>query len=447
MPCTFNGPQALPTPPKGQLGRDLLLVGSPAASTEKALAAQLIRHFPPPLAMPAGFVGPAATNPPGFWGDLYAARYRYYSLTQGYGPFAELATQWLLNQLPPTYNQCRELFVYCQSRSRALNAAYTFKHYAHQGVNASVLHPRDIYPLIESSEKGSLSYSLGSTLAAVTASHCFEGRGFGHLERIYHLRLVASSNKCANVLAVVTAGKKEPDYIGLTLLALTSTVDPLESLDRPNGDTGAGRLAPRPAKAAPFAYHVIESKGCADVKYESVLKGVEQVAAVVSVGGLAPASRNVSVTMHWNLNASSCPIVTNMISLPSESTSAGKGGRLLYLDGMYLAAMACFFAGWKNASPSNAVTKHTAYVEYATDEVVFAIAAEADRVLSEVLELLMLQRWSRPDLKELLEDLGQRILNLDFSDADLPAGDRNWVSIEGHWLWVGSGAQPQASSE
>ena len=408
-----------PPPAFGQAGRDFCCDGVPAAPSEAELVKLLWRRWPnpPPSPYHVHFLG-KKSDVPGIWADPGAARFLYYSLTQGYGPFSEMAATWLVNKKTPTSAECVDLVRHCEARLRNLDALYTVAAFA--GTGTQLLAPREIYSLIEPSEKANASFALGSALAASVAHQCFAGRGHGALYRIYHLRLVNSADFCAKHVTVKSAGKT-PDYIAFV-------AEPV-----------AGLLVP----------HIIECKGGASVNYTEVAHGIIQAQAVDAIAGVPPETRNVSVTTHWTPPKQRSLVLTHMLWVrhPTASDRARaeqgaekrpkkrKSADPLLLDGMYMVSMSCFFAGLVNGNPGA-----NGFFHYQSKAgVQFAVDRRAHQALRGVWERLLTLKPARNQLGRFLRETGREMYALRQLEAAPGDGAEGWTPVEGYWLWMRTG--------
>lgn len=245
-----NGTVPAPTPRKLAAIRPFLTTNSP---------------LPPPRPPPAAKVSPPshdvddlAINPTAFFWE---------AVTVGYGAPADYGIYWLLNRINLDPDQIEDLKRLAASRATMISRAYRFD----TSSGTLLLQQRDIYPLIEQSEKVNISYNLGCAMAAVCAPRAIATRAAPTvvaLSPLYHARLLACVENVTNTIIVNRSSNKQVDFVAF------------------DANLGA---------------HIIEAKGGGDsFPYAELADGIDQCNAVddVTLAGLppvAPASLTVSV--------------------------------------------------------------------------------------------------------------------------------------------------------
>lgn len=201
--------------------------------------------------------------------NINAAAAHWFASTMGYGAAADYAIHWLLNGMPLGASEIDDLRRLTAARATGISRAYRF---AAAAVGPPLqMEPRTIYPLIESSEKGSISYYVGCAMAAICVPRAIGLRPGVHLagiDHIFHASLLKAASATGKRVVVHSHGRGNVDFVCFDLN---------------------------------LGVHLIEAKGSGDeFTMNRLVEGVEQCLAVVDVElsgrRVAPVSLNVAST-------------------------------------------------------------------------------------------------------------------------------------------------------
>lgn len=173
------------------------------SSAASAAAPAPVPLPPPPPAPPAHDLIEVPATPAQFFQEAMAG---------GYGEFADYLLFWLLQGKTLTAGQVDDLRRCAQARVNALLRA--FRPEPATATAPFHLVPRDIYPLIESSEKALTSYHLGCAMAAVCAGPVLGVRQPGtNLGYLFHARLMSSVDTAVTPTQVRSASRQVVDFL------------------------------------------------------------------------------------------------------------------------------------------------------------------------------------------------------------------------------------------
>ncbi|VWC36832.1 hypothetical protein [Burkholderia lata] len=207
-----------------------------------------------------------------------AANVFWKAITVGYGAPADYAIHWLLNGAalnPPQMNDLKRL---AHARATAISRAYACTVLPS---GAAALVPRDIYSLIESTERTGTSYLMGCTVAALCAPEAIKWQLGGSptgIDYLFHASLLKAATKAGMPVVVNSKGQGSIDFLGF--------------------DTQ-------------FHLHVIEAKGSGGaISYQQIGGGLDQCDDVVDITlapgiDVAPRTKSVSAA-YVDANAVNC---------------------------------------------------------------------------------------------------------------------------------------------
>jgi hypothetical protein len=244
---------------------DCEIAGVPPADTWTAISPLLKKIHPAPVpGAPISFLRKEACASAGVTpSQLWAC-----ALATGYGVAAEIATKWVLDGAPLTPAQTVDLSAWAAGRAalmmRVLGAAL------HTGGAFTDLFKKDIYELLDPSEKRLVSYLAGSSMAGAVGPQAVRVRTGHSIRRLFHESMCRVHARIFDTITINTAGAGKPDFIGLD---------------------------------EDYAVHIFEAKGDLDGPgYRELSQGAAQIAGVmnVTVGTpgvvVIPRSRNVCLT-------------------------------------------------------------------------------------------------------------------------------------------------------
>ncbi|VWC42381.1 hypothetical protein BLA6860_07094 [Burkholderia lata] len=199
------------------------------------------------------------------------------AITVGYGAPVDYVIHWLLHGAALTPPQMHDLKRLASARATAIGRAYACKVLPSGAV---ALVPRDIYPLIESSERTSTSYLVGCAIAALCAPAAIDSQlgGSVGIDYLFHASLLKSAATTGFPIVVNSTGQGSIDFIGV--------------------DTH-------------FHLHAIEAKGTGDtINYQQIGRGLDQCNHVIDITllpGLDVVPRTKSVSAAYvGANAVNC---------------------------------------------------------------------------------------------------------------------------------------------
>lgn len=244
----------------------------PATKEWKLIAPKVIQRQPKPAV--AGTVCKSPQSIGAVSVSLTPAELAFRMAAVGYGAYAHYGMTWLLGGKPLSAGEIADLRRLTASRLSVVHRAYRMSlTTTAAGLTTVDLSPRSIYPLIESSERVSVSFVLGCAMAEVCAPVALNTRpGFttAKLWHLFHTSLLQAASSCATVIQVSMSTRQKTDFVAV--------------------DSALGTL------------HVIEAKGTGDeFNGASVADGLSQCDAVKGIrvmGGPLeqPASLNVCVS-------------------------------------------------------------------------------------------------------------------------------------------------------
>jgi hypothetical protein len=409
------------------LGQDFDCAGIPVGTEEADLVKCLTRRVPAPKCKPKKFSVSRIHS----WAD-HRARFPYFAFTQGYGEVSDYMLFWRSRSGAFNLADMAELRDYCAARCRQLMSAYQFSTTAlppPRSGSCLALKQNDFYPLIEPSEKGVISYNLGSTLAGPVAHRFFVERGDGELRRLFHQRLIKSAVNCQFTANIQSVSEAIPDYVACV------------------------------TRNSRMTLHLIESKGSGNrgVNTAAIVKGLKQLTNILTIDGTVPASRNVLHSHMVSTSPSQTRVVTNMLRLV-DSHERGAVDRYVrkpsvmnVLNGLYMLGLAAL---WTTIAASELEGDYVR-IKIPDYPLIAAIHvgahAQLKRLLAEFTrpsqrpyasvhedDVRMLPpRLHGPDAESIAK-YGKKFFAHDASPHNSPAerAGESWLAVEGRWLWV-----------
>lgn len=217
----------------------------------------------------------------------------------GYGAYAHYGVTWLLSGKPLTASEVVDLRRLTAARLSVVHRAYRMAPgMTAAGMPTVDLVQRSIYPLIESTERGSVSFVLGCAMAEVCAPNALNTRpGFtaAKLWHLFHVNLIQAASTCATVLKVDMTTRQKTDFVGI--------------------DSALGTL------------HIFEAKGSGDgFDGSRVSDGLSQCEAVEGIrvmGGALEQPASLNVCVSYLHGGRVCSAVYQLTGARSASSAPG----------------------------------------------------------------------------------------------------------------------------
>ena len=190
-------------------GYDYITAGGATPKNWGGLSSSLHTNLPvastskPAIAPPDHELSPLSISPSEFFWE---------AMTVGYGEAADYGIYWLIKGVKVGTKQIEELRRLAMARITTLSRGYEFV--AASGTMPFHLRQRDVYDLIEQSEKNNISFYLGCAMSSICAPVAMASRQppvpIGYL---FHARLLGSAQKTTKTTIVHPSGGRLIDFL------------------------------------------------------------------------------------------------------------------------------------------------------------------------------------------------------------------------------------------